>query len=255
MKIFVEKDYNSMSQRAFSLFMKFLPETRVLGLATGNSPLGLYGEISRAYADERLSLKGIHTFNLDEYFGIEEENPESYHSFMKEHLFSRVDISAQNVHFPETGGDPVAITAKYDRELDEIGHPDLQILGIGQNGHIAFNEPGSPRLARTRVVKLTHNTIEVNKPPSEFAVTMGLKDILMSRRIILLASGKSKADAVSRMVDGPMGYGVPASYIQEHPEAFIVLDIEAASKIDQGLVEKRIRASEELGFQSYYFDL
>ena len=255
MKVFVEKNYEAMSQMAFSLFLKFVPEIKVLGLATGNSPVGFYKRITEAYKEGEISLKNVHTFNLDEYFGIDHGHPESYRTFMGNHLFSKVDIQENNIHFPESKGEPLAITENYNRQLDEIGHPDLQVLGIGQNGHIAFNEPGSPRHARTRVVRLTQSTIEVNNPPSKYAVTMGLEDILSSRRIILLASGRSKADAVSRMIGGPLGYTVPASYLQEHPETYAILDHEAASRLDIDTVEKRMKESVEFGNDSYYFDL
>ncbi len=255
MKVFVENDYDAMSERAFSFFLKFLPDTRVLGLATGSSPIGLYNRICEAYKEGKISLKSVHTFNLDEYYGLENAHPESYRTFMDTNLFGKVDIMPQNIHFPDSKGEPSAIADRYNSQLDKIGHPDLQILGIGQNGHIAFNEPGSPRHARTRVVRLTQNTIDVNVPPSKYAVTMGLEDILSSRRIILLASGKSKANAVSRMIQGPLGYSVPASYLQEHPETYVILDTGAASLLDTDAVEKRIRESMELGSDSYYLDL
>ncbi len=255
MKVFVEKDYESMSERAFSLFLKFLPETKVLGLATGNSPLGFYRRICRAHEEGRVSLKGLHTFNLDEYYGIKQSHPESYRTFMNENLFGKVDISDENIHFPASEGEAHSVTAHYNEQLDEMGGPDFQLLGIGQNGHIAFNEPGSPKNSRTRVVRLTQSTIEVNKPPSEYAVTMGLLDILKSKRIVLLASGKSKADAVSKMIDGPMTYKVPASYLQEHPEAYIILDRDAASKVDISSIGERVKESEKFGDGSYFFDL
>ncbi len=255
MKVFVEKDYESMSKRAFSLFIEFLPETRVLGLATGNSPLGFYSRICRAHDEGRLSLKNIHTFNLDEYHGIEQSSPESYRAFMNKNLFSKVDIPEVNIHFPESQGEAHELTAKYDRQLDETGPVDVQLLGIGQNGHIAFNEPGSPRGSRTRVVRLTQNTVDVNKPPSEYAVTMGLADILNSRRLILLASGESKANAVSDMINGPMTHRVPASFLQEHPEAYIILDRKAAAKVDIEAIEKRAEESGKFGDGRYFFDL
>lgn len=255
MKVFVEKDYESMSQRAFSLFLRFLPETKVLGLATGNSPLGFYRRVCMAHDEGSISLEGMHTFNLDEYYGIKQGHPESYRVFMNENLFSKVGLPSENVHFPSSEGNAHSVTADYNNQLDEIGNPDFQLLGIGQNGHIAFNEPGSPRNSRTRVVRLTQNTVEVNKPPSQYAVTMGLSDILKSKRIVLLASGKSKAEAVSKMIDGALTYKVPASYLQEHPEAYIVLDREAASKVDISSIGERLEESEKFGDGSYFFDL
>lgn len=255
MKVFVEKDYDSLSERAFSLFLKFLPETRVLGLATGNSPIGFYKRICKANNEGNISLKGLHTFNLDEYFGIKQDHAESYRTFMNENLFSKVDIPGENINFPESEGDAQSVVSRYNAQLDKIGPPDIQLLGIGQNGHIAFNEPGSPRGSRTRVVRLARNTVEVNRPPSEYAVTMGLVDILKSKRLILLASGKSKADAVSKMIDGPLTYRVPASYLQEHPDAYIILDEAAASKIDVNAIREKLEASANFGDGRYFFDL
>lgn len=244
MKLFIENNYNLVSNRAFSLFTNFLPETRVLGLATGNSVVGLYDRICNGFRRKELSLKGVSTLNLDEYFRINRDHPQSFWSYMTTSLFSRTDLQPENIHFPISEGDPVEAAESYNHEIDEVGCPDFQILGIGRNGHIGFNEPGSPRSARTRVIVLSHETAEVIAPPSEFAITMGLKDILESKRIMLIASGREKAEAVSRMIYSPLTYLVPATYLQEHPNVYVVIDREAGALLDLKSFESR---SEKFG--------
>ncbi len=255
MKIFIEKDYDAMSEKALCLFRHFLPGIGVLGLATGNTVLGFYERICREYANGNVSLKGIKTLNLDEYFGISPDHRESYRTYMNTNLFSRVDINIEDTHLPDPGGDPGEAAERYNAVIDSLGPPDLQVLGIGQNGHIAFNEPMSPREARTRVVLLTQDTIDVNRPPSGAAITMGMKDILKSRRLLILASGKSKAEAVSNMVDGPMTYKVPASFLQDHPQVYAVIDEEAASRLDVSYIKEQNRRYSEFSGNPELFDV
>ena len=255
MKIFIEKDYDAMSDRALSLFLKFLPQIKILGLATGKTPLGFYRRLVESSEKHELRWQDIHTFNLDEYFGIPPDTAESFRQFMVENLFSKLGIPNKNTHFPPSLGDPEKAVSAYNSEIDAIGHPDFQLLGIGRNGHIAFNEPGSPRSARTRIVLLSEDTVKSNKPPTEFAITMGLDDILKSHRVLLLASGLDKAMAVASMVDGPLTYKVPASYLQEHPECYVVLDEDAASGLDRNLITRHYRRMENFSYSEYSSDL
>src|SRR5262245_10893439 len=234
MRVFVTPDYLTLSKTAADLVLQAIrakPDLR-LGLPTGNTPLGMYEALVRSYRDESLDFSGLQTFNLDEYLGLAPEHPKSYHAYMREHFFDHVNIPASNRHIP--AGSPIDVSSeceKYENAIRESGGIDLLIVGIGANGHIAFNEPGSPFDSRTRVVELAPETIanarkyfagEADVPGK--AITMGIGTILEARRILLLASGVHKAKSIERALSGPVSESVPASALQLHPRVIAILD-------------------------------
>ncbi len=216
-------------------------EKCVLGLATGSSPIGVYRELVRMHREEGLSFKNVITFNLDEYYPLPKDHVQSYWYFMHEHLFNHVDIPEENVHIPDgtVPEDKVyEFCQNYETAIKDAGGIDLQILGIGRTGHIGFNEPGSGIHSPTRMVTLDSLTIadaagdfysEENVPRK--AITMGVGTIMASRRIILMAWGEKKASIVQKAVEGPIADSVPATYLQQHPNAAFVLDKEAAAEL------------------------
>lgn len=215
--------------------------TTVLGLPTGRTPLAFYRQLIRMYQEEGLSFKQATTFNLDEYVGIGKDHPASYAYFMQQNLFRFIDADERRLHIPDgLCHDVEAECLKYEEKIKRAGGIDLQFLGIGGNGHIAFNEPGSSFASRTRVKTLTEKTRQDNSP--EFGgiqnvpmhvMTMGIGSIMEAKQIVLLAFGESKADVVRQMVEGPLSASVPASILQMHPKATIVIDAEAASKLER----------------------
>ncbi len=213
----------------------------VLGLATGSTPTGIYAELVRLHREEGLSFRNVVTFNLDEYFPMKPEELQSYHRFMGEHLFDHVDIDRSNVHIPDGTLDPGAVRAfceGYERAIEESGGIDLQVLGIGRTGHVGFNEPGSGRASRTRLITLDRVTRkdaasdffgEENVPLR--AITMGVGTILRARRIVLVAFGEGKAHVVAKAVEGPVTQHIAASFLQEHANAAVYLDRAAAAEL------------------------
>ncbi|MBX3740372.1 MAG: glucosamine-6-phosphate deaminase [Akkermansiaceae bacterium] len=216
--------------------------TAVLGLATGKTPLPLYRELVRLHREEGLSFSNVIAFNLDEYFGLLPSHPRSYRTFMQEHLFGHIDIRPENAHIPSGSLDPGDIgphCRAYEALIEACGGIDLQILGIGRTGHIGFNEPGAGRGSRTSLVRLDHMTRTdaagdfggADRVPSH-AITMGCGTILEARRIILMAWGAAKAGIVAEAFDRPVSDEVPASYLQEHPDASVYLDKAAAADLE-----------------------
>ena len=224
----------------------------VLGLATGSSPLPAYTELIRRHRDEGLSFAGSRAFLLDEYVGLPAGHEQSYHHVIREHFTSHVDIDDAAVVSPDgAAADPAAEAASYDRRIREAGGVDLQILGIGSNGHIAFNEPGSSLSSRTRVVGLTRRTIEDNSryfdSPRDVptrALTQGVGTILEARRIVLSASGEGKAAAVARLAEGAISARWPATILQMHPDVIVVVDEAAASQLELADYYRHARALE-----------
>ncbi len=215
--------------------------TAVLGLATGSTPLGLYAELVRLHRDEGLSFKNVVSFNLDEYYPIKATHPRSYRKFMQDHLFDHVDIPAASTHVPD-GSVPLsevdAHGAAYEKQIEEAGGIDLQILGIGRTGHIGFNEPGSARRSRTRRVTLDPLTrrdasgdFGGEESTPRYAITMGVRTILEARRIVLMAWGQHKAEIVRAAVEGPVTPQVTASFLQEHDNVHFVVDRAAAGAL------------------------
>jgi glucosamine-6-phosphate deaminase len=213
---------------------------RVLGLPTGSTPLRLYRALVDGFKRGEVDFADVHTFNLDEYLGLPADHPQSYRFFMQTNLFSQVNIKPDNVHF--LSGLPTDIENEceaYERAIQELGGLKLQILGIGRDGHIGFNEPTSSLASRTREKTLTRQTIEDNRHFFEkdeevprWALTMGVGTILEAREILLLATGRAKADAVAAMIEGPVTTMCTASALQMHPRVTVVIDEAAAAKLD-----------------------
>jgi glucosamine-6-phosphate deaminase len=207
----------------------------VLGLATGASVERVYAGLVLAHQNQALDFSRVTTFNLDEYVGLSPSHPASFHAFMEEHFLSRVNVERQRVHLPPTEGDDLAgLCEQFERDIRAVGGIDLQLLGIGRDGHLGFNEPTSSLASRTRIKTLTGLTREANR--SGFGeevplhvVTMGIGTILEARHCLLVADGPAKADAVARMVEGPLTAMVPASALQLHPHATVIIDEAAAA--------------------------
>jgi glucosamine-6-phosphate deaminase len=208
----------------------------VLGLATGASPVPTYKNIIATYNEGGISFKNVKTYNLDEYCDLPKDDKNSYYTFMHEQLFNGLDILEENVHFLDgNASDCEAECKRYDDEINNAGGIDIQLLGIGNNAHIGFNEPADEFTTGSFKVKLTDSTIEANKiyfdenPMPHYALTMGVKQIISAKQIILIATGPKKAEAIKNMVEGPVTAQVPASILQEHDNVQIFLDEEAAS--------------------------
>ena len=235
MKIIIDNEEN-IARRAARRYVELLREKpdAILGGATGSTPLGLYAELARLCKAGEISFARARSFNLDEYVGLDGSHDQSYRYFMNENLFKHIDIDLANTRVPD--GINTAIAAEYDREIEAAGGIDLQLLGIGVDGHIGFNEPGTPWDSVTHVVELTENTREVNsrffasldEVPTH-AVTMGIKTVMNARSIILMAIGKSKAEIVRAFIQGPVTTEVPASILRLHPDVEVYLDPEAAA--------------------------
>jgi glucosamine-6-phosphate deaminase len=239
MEIIIQPDAESAAEMAARIFAELIHSKpkAVLGLATGSTPLPLY----RKLVDRNLDWSGITSFNLDEYIGVGPEHPQSYHAFMHGNLFEHVNIHPANIHIPDgMSTDPEAHCREYEENIQSAGGIDLQLLGIGTDGHIGFNEPTSSLASRTRIKTLTSRTRKDNARffGSEDAVpfhviTMGIGTILETRKTLLLATGKNKAQAVAQAVEGPITSMNPASALQLHPSAIFCLDEEAASELSR----------------------
>lgn len=224
----------------------------VLGLATGSSPVPTYTELIRRHREEGLSFAACRAFLLDEYVGLPAGHEQSYHAFIRDNFISSIDIEDASVISPNgAASDPAAEAADYDRRIGEAGGVDLQILGIGSNGHIAFNEPGSSLASRTRVVGLTRSTIADNAryfdSPADVpvrAISQGLGTILEARRIVLTASGEGKAAAVAQLAEGAISARWPATVLQTHPAVTVVVDEAAASQLELADYYRHSRALE-----------
>lgn len=243
MKVVITKDYNEMSAKAFEIMKEVVTSNTkaVLGLATGSTPIGLYKEMIRDHKENGTSYKGIRAVNLDEYKGLDVSSDQSYVYFMRENLFNHIDINLENTHI-ENGkaADAEAECARYNALLSE-NVQDIQVLGLGSNGHIAFNEPGTSFDSVTHVVDLAESTIKdnsrlfasIDEVPRQ-AFTMGLKNIMDAKKIIVLANGENKAQAVFGLVKGEVTENVPASILQNHPDCTLICDEAAAKLIVEG---------------------
>lgn len=230
-----EEDFTETGANLIVSLLQSNPKA-VLGLATGSSPVGVYARLVEMYRKGIVSFAKASSYNLDEYVGLPEDHPQSYRSFMNGHLFNHVDIDLARTHVPN--GNAPDLTAEclaYDQMLEENGPVDLQILGIGSNGHIGFNEPDASLSGGTHVVDLLPGTREANarffdKPedvPNQ-AVTMGIGGILKAKQILLLVRGEAKAEAVRQAIEGPITTQCPASLLQSHPNVVVLLDEGAA---------------------------
>lgn len=236
--VIIKDTYDEVSCEAFKV-MKSVLDTGapVLGLATGSSPVGLYKEMIRDHRENGTSYKDILTFNLDEYVGLPRDHRESYYTFMHVNLFNHIDIPEENVHVPVgCAEDEEAECVKYEEELKKH-EVAIQVLGIGSDGHIAFNEPGCPLDCPTHLMDLTEQTRQdnarffdgdIDQVPKK-AITMGLGSIMRAKKIVMIATGENKAQAIRDMLRGPVSEACPASVLQNHPDVTVVLDKAAAS--------------------------
>lgn len=238
MKVIKVKDYQELSVKASKIFIDLLKNkpNATLGLATGSSPIGLYQQLIESYKKGEISFKNVKTFNLDEYCELPRSHPESYYSFMHRNLFDHVDIDENNINIPNSEVEDLQKECdRYNQLLNAAGI-DLQLLGIGANGHIGFNEPGTPFESQTSVIKLTDKTRQDNKrffnsidEVPQYAITMGIKNIMQAKAIVLVANGKNKADAINKLINGEVTENFPASILQRHPNVTVIIDEEASS--------------------------
>lgn len=241
MKIIICKDYNEISKIASNLICDEINKNPsiTLGLATGSTPIGTYKELINLYNEGKIDFSKVKTFNLDEYYNLSKSNKQSYDYFMKEHLFNHVNININNTNIPNGLCDDVNIECQnYDLAISNNGGIDLQILGIGSNAHIAFNEPSHIFKEGTSLVDLTQSTIQANSRffekiedvPTQ-AISMGIGSIFKARKIILLASGKSKAKAIYDTLHGNIDPQVPSSILKLHNDVILILDEDSASML------------------------
>lgn len=233
------ENYDELSKQAAEIVAEQVREKNdsVLGLPTGSTPEGMYAYLVSIYKKSEIDFNAVVTFNLDEYVGLPPDHPQSYNYYMHSNLFDHVNVKKSNVHIPHCKDqDPDLMCREYEQKIKNAGGIDLQILGIGTNGHIGFNEPDKYLYTETHLVELTEETIEANsrffKSRDEVplkAVTMGVGSILAAAKIILLASGESKAEVISEMCSGKVTTRVPASLLQLHRDVTIYVDREAAS--------------------------
>ena len=238
MRVIVEPDRAAVSRTAAQFVAELVRRrpTCVLGLATGSTPLGMYAELARMHREEGLDFSRVVSFNLDEYVGLGPNHPQSYRFFMQENFFRHINIDTRNTHVPDGRAlDFEAHAQQYEKLISEEGGIDLQVLGIGGDGHIAFNEPGSSLGSRTRLKTLTIETVRDNarffgseEAVPRLAVTMGVGTILESRQCLLLAAGQAKAQAIRDTVEGPVTAQVTASALQLHRDVVAVIDEDAA---------------------------
>lgn len=241
MEFIIKDSYEEMSAAAAEIIAAQIKDkpASILGLATGSTPIGTYEDLVSMNKKGEISFKDVETFNLDEYAGLDPEHEQSYRYFMNEHLFNHVDIDKAKTHVPAGNAeDAEKMCADYEAAIDAIGGVDLQLLGLGHNGHIGFNEPCDEFPAATHHVELTESTINANSrlfnsidevPTS--AYTMGIGTIMKAKKVLLLASGEDKAEIVAKAFQGEVTPQVPASILQSHPDCTIVLDAAAASKL------------------------
>ncbi|AUJ23302.1 glucosamine-6-phosphate deaminase [Virgibacillus dokdonensis] len=240
MELMKVRNYEELSERAGEMVIEKVNtlEKPVLGLATGSTPEGLYEYLINQYKAEKVSFEHVVTFNLDEYVGLEKEDINSYNYYMNEKLFKHLGIPAHQTYLPNGNAlDLNQEAINYEKRIKQAGNIDLQFLGLGLNGHIGFNEPGTPFTSRTHIVQLDESTrqanarffISLDEVPTQ-AITMGIETIMESEQIVLLVSGEGKAEALKRVVNGEVSEEFPASILQNHNNVIIIAD-EAACKL------------------------
>ncbi|QZY56434.1 glucosamine-6-phosphate deaminase [Crassaminicella profunda] len=242
MRIICVDNYDQMSKKAANIVASqlILKPDSVLGLATGATPLGMYKQLIKTYEEGHIDFEEVTTFNLDEYCDLNKEDEQSYYYYMYENFFKHININIKNLNIPNGRAmDIHKESLEYERKIRKSGGIDLQVLGIGRNGHIGFNEPDIKFEALTHMVKLDEQTIEDNsrffdsiKDVPTKAISMGIKTIMHAKKIILLASGKEKAEVIYGAIYGKITPELPASVLQLHPDVVFVMDKEAASKLD-----------------------
>lgn len=242
MRIIEAKDYQDLSKKAAEIIIaqvKHKPNS-VLGLATGGTVIGTYDVLVNDYKQNLTSYQRVRSVNLDEYVGLDPSNKNSYHYFMKEHLFDHIDLPAQQTFIPNGLAKIVEEECKrYEQLINQLGGVDLQLLGIGENGHIGFNEPGTSFHSVTHLVKLSESTRKSNarffnsldEVPTH-AITIGISTIMKSKKILLLASGKKKAGILKRLLNEPIHEQIPATILKKHKDVTIIADEEARSLLD-----------------------
>lgn len=239
MKYLVFDSKKEASKEAYKILKSLINENSTLGLATGGSPTGLYAEMIADHKAGNFSYKNIKSYNLDEYVGISYDHPESYHKFMETNLFDHIDIEKENTHVPDASAEDLEDALKSYQEALNNANIDVQLLGVGSNGHIGFNEPGTPFDTGVHIVDLKQETIEansrffnndINLVPKQ-AVTMGIKDIMKAKHIILLAFGEAKQHAIKSLVEGDeITENIPCTVLKNHPSVYVIVDKEADFK-------------------------
>ncbi|ARN75101.1 glucosamine-6-phosphate deaminase [Oceanicoccus sagamiensis] len=241
MKVVILENPEAVAAYGTEMFksqLKSKPDS-VLGLATGSTPLALYQQLISANKNREISFKEVSTFNLDEYLGLAGDHPQSYRHFMNDNLFRHIDINIDNTHVPDGAAeDPLSAGNNYEQLIKAKGGIDIQLLGIGRNGHVGFNEPSSCLASRTRVKTLTQATIDDNarffsadEYQPHLSITMGIGTIMESKHVILLATGASKAEAIKATVEGPLSASCPASALQMHLSTTLIIDDAAATQL------------------------
>lgn len=242
MKVIITKNYEEMSIKAGEIMAQIINSDPacVLGLATGGTPVGMYDYLANEYAEGRLDMSRVSSVNLDEYYPLSPENDQSYRYFMNKNLFDRVNIDKARTFVPDGEALEVELAcAEYERKIDELGGIDIQVLGIGRNGHIGFNEPDGELFRYTHLTSLTEDTINANarffeseEQVPKHAITMGIASVFKARKIILLASGKGKAEVISKLINGGITTSCPASLLCLHPDVTIICDEDAYSLVE-----------------------
>lgn len=242
MRIIVVDNYEEMSIEAARIIASCvtLKPDSVLGLATGSTPLGMYKQLININNKREVNFEHVKSFNLDEYYGLNKDNKQSYNYYMNENFFKHINIKPENINIPNGAAENIEEECiSYEKKIKEAGGIDIQVLGIGVNGHIGFNEPDVKFEAETHLVQLDEQTIESNarffesreEVPTS-AISMGIKTIMHSKKILLLANGKSKAEAINKALNGKITPDVPASILQLHLDVTVILDKEAASLLN-----------------------
>lgn len=245
MRVLIAKNYERVSREAAQIVYELVRRKPncVLGLATGSTPLGLYKEMIRMHKEDGLDFSSVKTFNLDEYYGLSPEHPQSYRFFMNENLFNGINIKLENTKVPDGSvkiEEVEQCCRRYEELIKQAGGIDLQVLGIGGDGHIAFNEPGSSLGSRTRLVALSEKTIDDNSrffnssaDVPRFALSMGVGTILEAKEIVFLATGEKKAGVVAKALEGPVTSMITASALQLHPRVTAILDEDASDSLER----------------------
>lgn len=249
MHIYKVKDYKELSRKAANIVSAqiILKPDSVLGLATGSTPIGIYKQLIEWYKKKDLDFNDVKSVNLDEYKGLSPENKQSYHYFMNENLFRHVNIKPENTNLPDgMADDALSECNRFNKVIEQLGGIDLQILGLGHNGHIGFNEPGDTFVKGTHCVALTKSTLEANarlfeagETVPEYAFTMGIKTIMLAKKILLVVSGSDKAKILSEVLTGPITPQVPASILQMHTDFTVIADSQAAELIDEKIINEK----------------
>ena len=239
MKVAIFENYNEMSKRAAAIIADCVKEKPdcILGLATGSTPIGLYSELAAMYAAGTIDFSNVTTFNLDEYYPIKQSDPQSYYYFMQENLFSKINVLKEKINIPfGDADDPLIECQRYHGKINNSNGIDIQVLGIGNNGHIGFNEPSDNLSLNTHYVALTEDTIDANarffdsmEDVPKHALSMGVGEIMSARKILMLISGKGKAQIVKKLFSNQISTQVPASLLPLHKDVVVLLDKDAAS--------------------------